>query len=233
MEKGKCKSFEEHSLAKEDTPSSESTSRAVLASSKGKKRTSASVALDSDSQLRRKLIKSGTTDIDPSLHKNSNLSGEAPLVTSKKRRRNPKDAESEMEDGTNKGTKRKKHSSPSENRQAPEITVEEDSVKPVGKRSHKVAKPTRKGKKNISDSSTTTSYGPSESREPPEINAEDSVKPIAKRSRKVAKSTRKDKKQNSDNSTTTSYVKRLRHYYIKYLNNFFQETEGERPRSHV
>jgi len=108
------------------------------------------------------------------------------------------------EDGTNKGTKRKKHSSPSENRQAPEITVEEDSVKAVGKRSHKVTKPTRKGKKKISDSSTTTSYGPSESREPPEINAEDSVKPIAKRSRKVAKSTRKGKKQNSDNSTTTS-----------------------------
>ena len=132
-----------------------STSKAVVAS-KGKNRASASVAQDSDPQPRRKPFKSesGTTDIDPSLHKNSNLSGEAPLITSKKRRRNPK-VQSEVEDSVDKGTKRKKHSSPSESRQSPEITVEEDSVKPVAKRSRKVAKSTRRGKKQ---SSTTTSY---------------------------------------------------------------------------
>jgi hypothetical protein len=158
MEKGKCKFLEEHNLAKEDTPSSESTSKAVVASSRGIKRASVSIAQELDSQLRRKLFKSGTTNVDPSLHKNSNLSGEALLVTSKKRRRNPKDAESEVEDGMDKCTKRKKHSSPSESRQSPEITVEEDSVKPVAKRSHKVAKSTRKGKKQSSGNSTTTSY---------------------------------------------------------------------------
>ena len=179
MKEEKFKSFEEYNLAKEDTPS-ESTSKAVAASSKGKKRTIASIAQDSDSQLRRKLIKSGTTDIDPSIHKNSNLSVEAPLVPSKKRRRNPKDAESEVEDGVDKGIKRRKHFSSSESKQSPEITVEEDSVKPVVKRSRKVAKSTRKGNKPSSD-------------------------------------------------TTPTYVKRLRHY-IKFLNNIFQETEGERPR---
>ena len=157
MEKGKCKSLKKHNLAKEDALSSESTSKVVVAS-KGKKRVSASIAQDSDSQLRRKLIKSGTTDISHSLHKNSNLSDEAPLVTSKKRRRNPKDAESEVEDGVVKGAKRKKHSSPSEGRQSPEIPVEEDSVKPVAKRSRRVAKSTRKGKKQSSENSTTTSY---------------------------------------------------------------------------
>ena len=210
VEKGKSKSLEDHSLAKEDTLSSESTSKAVAASSKGKKRTNVSIAQDSDSQLRRKLIKSG--DVDPSLHKNSNLS-KAPLITSKKRRRNPKDTESDVEDGTDKGTKRKK----SESRESPEINVEEVSVKPVGKRPRKVAKSTRKGKKI--DDSTTTSYSPSENRESPEINVEeDSVKPIAKRTRKVTKSTRKSQKQSSDNSTTT-YVKRLP-YYIKNLNIF-------------
>ena len=155
MKEEKFKSLEEHNLAKEDTPL-ESTSKAVAAS-KGKKRAIAPIAQDSDSQLRRKLIKSGTTDIDPSLHKNSNLSGEAPLVPSKKRRRNPKDAESEVEDGVDKGIKRRKHSSSSESRQSPEITVEEDSVKPVVKRSRKVAKSTRKGRKPGSDT-TTTSY---------------------------------------------------------------------------
>ena len=161
MENEKCKSLEEHNLAKEDIPSSESTSKAVVASSKGKKRASTSIAQDSDSQPCRKRIKSGTTEIDPSLQQNSNLSGEAPLVTSKKRRRNPKDADSEVEDGMDKGTKRKKHSSPFESRQSPEITVEEDSVKPVAKRSRKVAKSTRKDtKKQSSDNSTTvtTSY---------------------------------------------------------------------------
>jgi hypothetical protein len=157
MEKEKCKSLEEYNLVKEDTSSS--TSKAFVASAKGKKRANASIAQDSDSQLPRKLIKikSSTSNIDPSLHKNSNLSGEAPLVASKKRRRNPKDAESEVED-VDKSTKRKKHSSPSESRQSPEITVEEDSVKPVAKRSRKVAKSTRKGKKQSSDNSTTTSY---------------------------------------------------------------------------
>lgn len=158
MEKGGCKSLEEHNLAKEDTPSSECSSKVVAASSKGKKRASASIAQDSDPQLRRKLIKSGTTDIDPSLHKNSNLSGEAPLVTSKKRRRNPKGAESEVEDDVDRGTKRKKHSNSSESRQSPVITVEEDSVKPVARKSCKVAKSARKGKKQSSVNSTTTSY---------------------------------------------------------------------------
>jgi hypothetical protein len=68
-----------------------------------------------------------------------------------KTRRNPKDAdaESKVENGTNTGTKRKKHSSP-------EITVEEDSMKPVGKRSRKVAKTTRKGKTERTDNSSTT-----------------------------------------------------------------------------
>lgn len=153
MEKRKCRSLEEHSLAKEDTPSSESTSKAVVA--KGKKRTDASVAQDSETQLRRK---SGTTNIDPSIQKNSNLNDDAPIVTSKKRRRNPKDAESEIEDGVDKDTKRKKRSNPSESRQSPEITAEEESVKPVAKRSRKVAKSIRKGKKQSSDYSTTTSY---------------------------------------------------------------------------
>ena len=209
--KGKCKSLEEHGLAKEDTLSSESTSKAVVASKK-ERRTNTSIAQDSELQLRRKLINPGTTDIDPSLHKS-----EAPLVTSKKRRRNPKDAESDVEDGTDKGAKRKKHSSPSESRESPEITVEEDSVKPVGKRSRKVAKSTPKGKKF--DNTTTTSYGSSERREFPEINVEeDSVKPIVKRTRKVTKLTSKSKKESSDNSTTT-YVKRLP-YYIKNLNIF-------------
>ena len=157
MEKEKCKTLEDHNLAKEDTFSESTSSKAVVAS-KGKKRASASIAQDSDSQLRRKLIKSGTTHIDPSIHKNSNLSGEAPLVTSKKRRRNLKDAESDVEDSVDKGTKRKKPSSPSESRQTPEVTVEEDSVKPVAKRSRMVAKSTRKGKKQSSDNSTTTLY---------------------------------------------------------------------------
>jgi hypothetical protein len=156
MEKGKCKFLEEHNLAKEDIPSSESTSKAVVAP-RGIKR--ASMSQELDSQLRRKLIKSDTTNVDSSLNKNSNLSDEAPLVTSKKRRRNPKDAESELEDGMDKCTKRKKHSSPSESRQSPEITVYEDSLKPVAKRSRKVVKSTRsKGKKQSSDNSTTTSY---------------------------------------------------------------------------
>ena len=157
VEKGKCKSLEEHNLVKEDTLSSGSTSKAVVASSRGIKRASVSIAQELDPQLPRKRFKSGTTNVDSSLHKNSNLSGEAPLVTSKKRRRNPKDAESEVEDGMDKCTKRKKHSSPSESRQSPEISVEEDSVKPVAKRSRKVAT-TRKGKKQSSDNSTTTSY---------------------------------------------------------------------------
>lgn len=157
-EKEKCKSLEEHNLVKEDTHL-ERTSKAAVASSRGTKRASASIAQESDSQPRRKHIKSSTTDIDLSLRKNSNLSGEAPLVTSKKRRRNPKDADSEVEDGVdNKGTKRKKHSSPSESRQSPEITVEEDSVKPVAKRLRKVANSTRKGKKQSPDNSTTASY---------------------------------------------------------------------------
>jgi hypothetical protein len=159
MDNEKCKSLEEHNLAKEDTPS-ESTSKAAVAASRGKKRANASIAQDSDSQPLRKRIKSGTTDIDPSLHKNSNLSGEAPVVTSKKRRQNPKDTESEVEDGVDKGTKRKKHSSPSESRPSSEMIVEEDSVKPVAKRSRKVAKSTREGKKQScdNDNSTTTSY---------------------------------------------------------------------------
>ena len=152
MEKEKCKSLEEHNLA-EDTPP-ERTSEAVVASSRGKKRASASITRDSDSQPRRKHIKSGTADIDPPLHKNSDLSGQAPLVTSNKRRRNPKDAESEVEDSVDRGTKRKKHSSLSESRQSPEITVEEDSAKPVAKRPRKVvAKSTRKSKKQSSDNS--------------------------------------------------------------------------------
>ena len=152
MEKEKCKSLEEHNLAKEDTPL-ERTSEAVV-TSRGKKRASASITRDSDSQPRRKHIKLGTTDIDPPLHKNSNLSGEAPLVTSNKRRRNPKDAESEVEDSVDRGTKRKKRSSLPESRQSPEITVEEDSVKPVAKKSRKVvAKSARKGKKQSSDNS--------------------------------------------------------------------------------
>ena len=159
LEMGKCRSLEEHNLAKEDTPSSESTSKAVVAFSKGNWRTSASIVQGSDSQLRRKLVESGTNDIDPSLHKNLNLSGKAPLIASKKRRRNPKDAESGGEDSADKGTKRKKRSSPSETRQSPEITVvDEDSVKPVAKRSRKVAKSICKGEKQGSDNFTTTLY---------------------------------------------------------------------------
>jgi hypothetical protein len=80
------------------------------------------------------------TDIDPSLHKD--LSDEAPLVISKKRRRNPEGAEAGVEDSADKGT------------------IEEDSVKPVAKRSRKtkVTKPTRKDKKQSSDSTPTTLY---------------------------------------------------------------------------
>jgi hypothetical protein len=145
---------EERDSRKEDTAPSKSTANAVVIS-KGKKRASVSVAQDLDSQPRRKRTKSETTktDIDCSLYKTSKLSDEAPLVTSKKRRRNPEDAESGVEDSVDKGTKRKKHSGLS-----PKITIEEDSVKSVAKRSSKtkVTKSTRKGKQ--SSDATTASY---------------------------------------------------------------------------
>lgn len=149
---------EERDSGKEDTAPSKSTANAVVIF-KGKKRASASVTQDLDSQPHRKRTKSETTktDIDSSLHKTSTLSDEAPLVTSKKRRQNPEDAESGVEGSVDKGTKRKKHSGPSES--SPEITIEEDSVKPAAKRSSKtkVTKSTRKGKKQSSDA-TTASY---------------------------------------------------------------------------
>ena len=148
---------------KQTVPREEHNSKKDASSTcKEKKRGSVFIAQDSNSQPRRKRIKSGTTetDIDPFLHKNSDLSDKAPLITSKKRRRNLEDAEREVEDGAGKSTKRKKHSTPSESRQAPEIIVEEDSMKPVMKTSTKtkVTKSTRKGKKQSSNNGTTASY---------------------------------------------------------------------------
>ena len=63
MENERCKSLEEYTLAKEETPS-ERTSKAAVASSREKRRTSASTVQDSDSQPGRKHIKLGTTDIN-------------------------------------------------------------------------------------------------------------------------------------------------------------------------
>jgi hypothetical protein len=122
----------------------------------------------------------------------TNLGGEAPLVMSRKRRRNPKDAESEVEDGTNTGTKRKKHCSP-------EITVEEDSIKPVGKRSRKVAKTTpKKGRQNPKDAESEVGIGTKRKKHcSPEISdEEDSIKPVGKKLRKVAKTTQKKGRRN-------------------------------------
>lgn len=147
---------EECNFGKED---SESSSNTVVSSPKGKKRANTSIAQNLDSQPRRKRVKSDTIqlDIDPSHHKTLKLSGETPLVTSKKRRRNPEDVESEVEDGLDKkSTKRKKRSG----RSALEIPVEEDSVKPVAKgpRKTKVTKSANKDKKQSSNLSTTVSY---------------------------------------------------------------------------
>lgn len=153
----------EGNLGKEDTTHSESPLNAVVASSKGKKRASTSITQGSDSQPPRKRIKSGTIqpDVDPPLHHNSNPGDEVPpLLTHKKRRRNPEDVESRVEDDVDKSVKRKKRSGQSERTRATELPVEEVSVKPVAKISSMATatQQARKSKKRSSDSATTALY---------------------------------------------------------------------------
>lgn len=138
-----------------------SSSNPVVVSSNAKKRSSASITQDSDSQPRRKRIKTIQPDVEPSVHKDLNLSDEAPLKISKKRRRNPEDSESGVQDGVDKSTKRKKRSGQSGSNRAPEIPVEEENAKAVAKKSSnktKVTKPARKRKQQASDNATTAAY---------------------------------------------------------------------------